>query len=136
MRVDMAERLSAVIRAAAREGKFQITEEMLSLAGATRPQMEKILEDLGYRKVEEIPSEDPEKPATGVFERPARPKKGKHDKRAADASTPSGEGARSRRKNKSGKSGKPQGSARKAEIPSFNPDSPFAVLARLKEGNS
>jgi len=136
MRVDMAERLSAVIRAAAREGKFQITEEMLSLAGATRPQMENILEDLGYRKVEEIPSEDPEKPPAGVFERPARPRKGKSDKASASPRSASGDERRPRRKKTGGKPGRSQASGRKADIPSFNPDSPFAVLAKLKDGNS
>ena len=36
----------------AREGKFQINEEMLSLAGATREQMVAIILDLNYLQVE------------------------------------------------------------------------------------
>ena len=56
----MAERLAAVVRAAAREGQFMISEEMLSLAGATREQMDGILIDLSYRKIDEKPAEDPE----------------------------------------------------------------------------
>ena len=69
MRVDMAERLSAVVRAAARQGKFEMTEEMLSLAGATREAMRSILEDLNCKVVEERAVDDPEKPAVPVFER-------------------------------------------------------------------
>ena len=39
MRVDMVERLLALIRIAARDGSFKITEEMLSIAGASKEQM-------------------------------------------------------------------------------------------------
>ena len=43
MRVDMVERVAMLVRTAARDGAFKITEEMLSLAGATREQMAAML---------------------------------------------------------------------------------------------
>jgi len=134
MRVDMAERLSAVIRAAAREGRFRISEEMLSLAGATREQMENILHDLGYLKAEEVPAEDPEKPPIGIFERPARPRKN----HAGQDRKPKGQAGQPNRRKPGGTSGKRPAQGAKAERPraAINPDSPFAVLARLKQGNS
>ena len=129
MRVDMAERLSAVIRAAAREGKFQMSEEMLSLAGATKEQMAAIILDLNYIQVEEIASDDPEKPAIPVFERKRRPK---------DAGRPANAGGKPSHKkaqNKGGLSksghqanrGKPKKQEKQPD-----PNSPFAVLAQLK----
>ena len=48
MRVDMVERLLALIRIAARDGSFKITEEMLSIAGASKEQMSKVLIDLDF----------------------------------------------------------------------------------------
>ena len=56
LRADIAERLSALIRLEARNGKFRINETMLSIAGATKIQMEEILYDLGYSKCGEEPS--------------------------------------------------------------------------------
>ncbi|MDC1087408.1 helicase-related protein, partial [Alphaproteobacteria bacterium] len=56
LRADIAERLSALIRIEARSGKFRINDAMLSIAGATKIQMEKILYDLNYIKVGEEPS--------------------------------------------------------------------------------
>ena len=53
LRADIAERLSALIRVEARSGKFRINDAMLSIAGATKIQMEKILYDLNYIKVGE-----------------------------------------------------------------------------------
>jgi len=52
MRVDMVERLLALIRVAAREGSFKITEEMLSIAGASKEQMSKVLLDLGFENID------------------------------------------------------------------------------------
>ena len=127
MRVDMAERLSAVIRSAAREGQFQINEEMLSLAGATREQMVAIILDLNYLQVSEIPSEDPEKPAIPVFERKRRPKdQGKAPKQGGK---PRPKGAK---KSASGKSGNNGSAQRKPQEKQPDPNSPFAVLAQLK----
>ena len=145
MRVDMAERLSAVIRGAAREGKFQINEDMLSLAGATKDQMAAIILDLNYIKVEEIPSEDPDKPPSIVFERPRRPK---HQNRApkSDEASPNN-GARRKdprhkgafkahSKSKNSGANKPNGKgsdkASRAKEKQPDPNSPFAVLAQLK----
>jgi ATP-dependent RNA helicase SUPV3L1/SUV3 len=127
MRVDMAERLCAVIRSAARTGKFQVSEEMLSLAGASREQMAEIILDLNYAKVDEIASEDPEKPAILVFERKKRA--GLKSKKLAD--------------NPSSKTKKPKhpaghntghAKARKTRSKQIDPLSPFAVLAQLKTG--
>ncbi len=56
LRADIAERLSALIRIEARNGQFRINETMLSIAGATKIQMEEILYDLGYSKYGEEPS--------------------------------------------------------------------------------
>ena len=125
MRVDMAERLSAVIRAAAREGQFKISDEMMSLAGATRDQMAEIILDLNYIKVDEIPSEDPEKPATLVFERKKRGPKPSGDK--PRGAKPAG-GNKNRGKAKPNRSKPPQ--VKKEKEP--DPLSPFAVLANLK----
>ena len=82
MRVDMVERVAMLVRTAAREGSFKLTEEMLSLAGATREQMGAMLLDLGCVIVGEEASEDPEKPAIQLFER----------KRKARPHRPSGRG--------------------------------------------
>ncbi|MGU9961490.1 MAG: hypothetical protein ACNYPF_00535 [Candidatus Puniceispirillales bacterium WSBS_2018_MAG_OTU23] len=121
IRVDMAERLAAVIRAGARGGKFQISEEMMSIAGASRDQITAILLDLNYLKVEEIPSEDPEKPAIPVFERKQRKIQTNRNANNGD---------------KSGKKPIPQKTLKKSpqKIPEKTPDpnSPFAVLAKLK----
>ena len=69
MRVDMVERVAMLVRTAARQGHFKITEDMLSLAGATREQMGQMLLDLNCVVVGEEASEDPEKPALQIFER-------------------------------------------------------------------
>jgi ATP-dependent RNA helicase SUPV3L1/SUV3 len=69
MRVDMVERVAALVRTAARAGQFKITDEMLSLAGVSRDQMALMLSDLGCRQTGEEPSDDPEKPAVALFER-------------------------------------------------------------------
>ncbi len=53
MRVDMVERLSVIIRTSARDGSFKISEEMLSIAGASKDQMANILFDLGFEKSKE-----------------------------------------------------------------------------------
>ena len=93
MRVDMVERVAMLVRTAAREGSFKLTEEMLSLAGATREQMGAMLLDLGCIIVGEEASEDPEKPAIQLFERkrktrPQRPSgQGKQPADSAKAGT-------------------------------------------------
>lgn len=126
MRVDMAERLSAVIRAGARAGKFQISEEMMSLAGATRDQMMAILLDLNYLKVEEIPAEDPEKPAIPVFERKQRSRKPDQKTDAPNRAK------RHQGKKPDAKRNKPATNAPARKPKEADPNSPFAILAQLK----
>ena len=74
MRVDMVERVAMLVRTAARAGQFKITEDMLSLAGATREAMGLTLLDLGYRVVNEEAAEDPAKPAIQIFEKQRKPR--------------------------------------------------------------
>ena len=59
MRVDMVERVAMLVRTAARDGQFKITEDMLSLAGATREAMGLMLLDLGCRVVGEETARTP-----------------------------------------------------------------------------
>ena len=89
--------------------------------------MAEIILDLNYIKVEEIPSEDPEKPATLVFERKKRgPKTG-----GKPGERPTGH----KQQRRSGKPKKPQGgNAAKPKPKEADPLSPFAVLANLKSG--
>jgi ATP-dependent RNA helicase SUPV3L1/SUV3 len=54
IRADMTERLAAAIRKTARTQPFEITPEMLSLAGVGHEQMRGILVDLGYRSAGEV----------------------------------------------------------------------------------
>ena len=49
LRGDILERLSVIVRAEAKKKKFKITEDMLSIAGASKKQMEEILLHLGYK---------------------------------------------------------------------------------------
>lgn len=62
IRIDMVERIAALIRQAARNGPFAINPDMLSLAGVDHETFAAILNDLGYRKVGERPADTP-KPA-------------------------------------------------------------------------
>ena len=54
LRVDIFERLKAIIRNEAKENKFKINEAMLSIAGVTKEQMEEILIFLNYQLVEKL----------------------------------------------------------------------------------
>ena len=125
MRVDMVERVSALVRAAARAGTFKMTDDMLSLAGVSRDEMKAMILDLGCKMVSEEPSEDPEKPAVPVFERVRRqrPARGPNQN---DGKGKSKKGKPPRAKNQAGKSQAPK--AKEAD-----PNSPFAVLASLKK---
>ncbi len=144
MRVDMAERLAAVIRSESRKGVFRITEEMLSLAGATRDQMQIMIEDLGFIKSGEEASEDPEKPAIALFERPAKAKRSpakasspattSNDRKNNPKNHTRGSGRGGAKAGASGgATGRPNKSAHKspADKP-IDPNSPFAILAKLK----
>ncbi|WPZ34279.1 helicase-related protein [Thalassobaculum sp. OXR-137] len=59
IRIDMVERIAALIRQAARNGPFAINPDMLSLAGVDHETFAAILNDLGYRKVGERPADQP-----------------------------------------------------------------------------
>lgn len=87
IRLDMLERVAAAARKAAREGRFKITEEMLSLLGATHAEMALILVDLGYNKAgQEDETEIP------LFQKRGkqRPRPKRADKKPTDtANTPS-----------------------------------------------
>ena len=77
LRADIAERLSALIRIEARNGQFRINETMLSIAGATKIQMEEILYDLGYSKCGEEPSTLADQVPIIIFEKKRKPLKPK-----------------------------------------------------------
>lgn len=128
MRVDMVERVSALVRAAARAGQFKMTDDMLSLAGVSRDEMKAMILDLGCRLVTEEPSEDPEKPAIPVFERVRRKKQGQGDQK------PHAKGKRhggpKKGPAKGPHKGKPSGAPKQKQA---DPNSPFAVLAALKK---
>ena len=136
MRVDMVERVAALVRAAAREGRFKMSDEMLSLAGVSRETMALMILDLGCKKVDEEASEDPEKPATPIFEREMR-KRGHQNRNQEKA----GEGRRQKSGSKphqsksgqKGKAGTKSGQARRPQDKQPDPNSPFAVLAALKK---
>ena len=126
MRVDMVERVSALVRAEARGGPFKMTDDMLSLAGVGRDEMKAMILDLGCKIISEEPSEDPEKPAIPVFERVRRKRQAAGDNQAKSKSQKP-----KSKKQHQGK-GKPH---QKAKAPAREPDpnSPFAVLAALKK---
>jgi ATP-dependent RNA helicase SUPV3L1/SUV3 len=140
MRVDMVERVAMLVRTAARGGQFKITEDMLSLAGATREAMGLMLLDLGCRVVGEETAEDPTKPAIQIFEKQRKPRltqnrrQANHASRYRDADSRAGVGKSSRRTKAKVASSGPRGThkawSKHAAKP--NPDSPFAVLAGLK----
>ena len=145
MRVDMVERVSLLVRNAAREGQFRISEEMLSLAGATRDQMAAMLLDMNCKIVGEEPDEDPEKPPIQIFERLRRQRPaagGRRDRRPQEQNDrPRGRKNAQGQRHKGGRSNsdgpsnrgseRRQGQGAKSREP--DPQSPFAVLAQLKQ---
>ena len=148
MRVDMVERVAMLVRTAARAGQFRISDDMLSLAGATREQMGQMLLDLGCVVVGEDPVEDSEKPAVQIFERKRRQKpvpragklgasqKGKAGSRAGRTGQAGvGKGVNAKGANaqgNNGKAGRPGAPRRGPADKQPDPHSPFAVLAALK----
>ena len=162
MRVDMVERVAQIVRTAAREGQFRISEDMLSLAGATRDQMAAMLLDMNCKIVGEEPDEDPERPPIQIFERMKRQRQGNRQPRDAKEQdgAPAGRGSKrqegqSRKEgqshkqggrhsgnanskgkgdnnNKGGKGPRGGGSGGGQRRREPDPDSPFAVLAGLK----
>ena len=141
MRVDMVERVAMLVRNAAREGKFKISEEMLSFAGATREAMALMLIDLGCHKVGEEPVDDPTKPAIQIFEkqRKARGYQRRHRinnaQRSGKASARSDTSGANRRFNASAPASRDKQTASSKYVAKPNPNSPFAVLAELKLKN-
>ena len=139
MRVDMVERVAMLVRTAAREGSFKITEDMMSLAGATREQMGQMLLDLNCVVVGEEASEDPEKPALKIFERKRKARPSRDD-------LGGGSNKHNRPKIKQGQKGqnyngqkrnlksnnRPRPSYKKPTEKQPDPNSPFAVLAAVK----
>ena len=134
MRVDMVERVAMLVRTAARDGQFKITEDMLSLAGATRDQMGRMLLDLNCVVVGEETSEDPEKPALQIFERKRKTRPSRGEQIAPTKK-------RRKPKIKKDQNGQKQNhGSRDASPPNQglpvekqpDPNSPFAVLAALK----
>ncbi|MEQ8816606.1 MAG: helicase-related protein [Thalassobaculum sp.] len=190
VRVDMVERLAALVRRAGKDGPFAISAEMLSLAGVDAETFGAMLQDLGCRPA------DPAEDGTARFERRRnrpRPKpEGERRRRRrpqgqnrnqgqpgaarpdatavaapsavadgtapaavvataaapetsggpATPAAPAGEGKpRSHRQRpRRGKGGeKPANTdqpARPPRQPVYDPNSPFAVLAKLRFGNS
>ena len=139
MRVDMVERVAMLVRTAAREGHFKITEDMLSLAGATREQMGQMLLDLNCVLVGEEASDDPEKPALQIFER-KRKTHSSQDDRGGSGNKHAGPKAKQGRKgqnhkgqNRNHKSvSRPRPGHKRRNEKQPDPNSPFAVLAALK----
>ena len=135
MRVDMIERVAALVRAAAREGQFEISDDMLSLAGVGREEMGRILSDLGCKQVSERASEDPEKPDIAIFERQKR--KSMKSPRPDKARSQKGGAKGPRRAAPAGKRpapSRPAGQSRQNNERAPDPNPPFAVLAALKKG--
>jgi len=135
MRVDMVERVAMLVRTAARKGSFKITEDMLSLAGATREQMGQMLLDLGCVVVGEEPAEDADKPALQIFERKRKARPARNDKASAPNQRHAGKSKTDRNADK--RRYKPAGNKlsstpRRPAEKQPDPNSPFAVLAALK----
>ena len=139
MRVDMVERVAMLVRTAAREGKFKISEDMLSLAGATREAMGLILLDLGCKVVAEEVAEDPEKPVIQIFEKQRKLQvkenkpQGKQKKNMIhDHKTSTRKKVLQRKDNDTNKPRAKVSLSSRLARQQPNPDSPFAVLAALK----
>ena len=141
MRVDMVERVAALVRTAARVGEFCVSDEMLSLAGVSRQTMSNMIMDLGFEKVREEKPEDPEKPLITYFNRKRKKfnrslnsshldvREVKRKKKVGNLSSDKGLSA-SKTKNKKAKRNVGEKILKSREV---NPNSPFAILANLKK---
>ncbi len=128
MRVDMIERVAALVRAAARQGAFEIGDEMLSLAGVGREDMALMLTDLGCVRAGERPADDPEKSPVLLFERVKR-----RPRKQTDSQRPGQHKQRKKQpRGDNRKTARPRQAAVQERAP--DPNSPFAVLAALKKG--
>ena len=121
LRADIAERLSALIRAEARVGKFRINDAMLSISGSTKIQMEEIIYDLGYVKSGEEPSTLVDQVPIIIFE---RKKKKIIDQIKMSKDKPK------KYKNSKIKSKNISITSKKDDLP--DPLSPFAILKSIK----
>ena len=119
LRADIAERLSALIRTEARTGQFKINDAMLSIAGATKIQMEEILYDLGYSKCGEEPSTLSDQVPIIIFEK----KKKVHKSKVKNLN-------KKTLKSKNDKVKKFSKIQNKEKLP--DPLSPFAILKSIK----
>jgi len=122
MRVDMVERLSVIIRASARDGSFKISEDMLSIAGASKDQMANILSDLGFEKSRE--SDDVEVTFETLFKK----------KSNSYSNISKLKSKRNPIKRKQKKVAEKQKFNQKNKT-LINPNSPFSVLSSLKLKN-
>lgn len=149
IRVDMIERVAALVRAAARQGPFEISDEMLSLAGVGREDMASILIDLGCRQTGQRVAEDPEKPEIALFERiRKKPRPPQKNNQITDKIDQKKAGRRRSNQSKSDKDSLSKehmdkdnnrrshkgasAASRQNDNAAINPHSPFAVLAALK----
>ena len=146
MRVDMVERVAALVRTAARSGEFGISDEMLSLAGVSRLSMASMITELGFEKLREEPAEDSEKPTTTIFIKKQRQNKrrfkevysaengGKKQKQGPRGGSKPYQASKNN-KNRKLFHQKVGLSAGKKQVKAVevNPHSPFAVLANLKK---
>ena len=136
MRVDMIERVSALVRAAARSGPFAVSDDMMSLAGVGREEMGQIILDLGFVSAGEQPSEDAEKPPVPLYQRAKRPphqKQRPHKKNARNAQKSHKHRNHTSEQHKGGAGRSGRGGDKKSREPQFDPNSPFAALAALKK---
>jgi ATP-dependent RNA helicase SUPV3L1/SUV3 len=130
MRVDMVERVAALVRAAARDGVFEISDAMLSLAGVGRGDMALMLGDLGCRQVGERPPEEPEKPAIAQFERLQKKRVQRPQKKQTAHNK---EKHKDRTKSLSRNGHKQNRVLQRRGGKEPDPNSPFAILAALKK---
>jgi ATP-dependent RNA helicase SUPV3L1/SUV3 len=103
VRVDMLERVAALVRKSAREGKFGITADMLSLTGADHETFGAMLLDMGYRQAG---ADEEEKP---LFQRRRRV-----DQRREGEDAGKGEGEPRRRRKRRPAGVSPQGTPQPA----------------------
>ena len=99
-----------------------------------------MIEDLGFVKTGEEAAEDPKKPAIALFERPAKAKPMANPKAKDGKAYPGKSKSKTSLANGKAGGGKPdqagnQSRSRKPNKPAdkpIDPNSPFAVLAKLK----
>ncbi len=118
------------MRAAARDGVFEISDDMLSLAGVGRSDMALMLGDLGCQQIGERPSEDPEKPAIAKFERIQKKRASRPQQKQTAQNK---DKHKDRIKSSSRQNHKQKNAPMRRGAKEPDPNSPFAVLAALKK---